>query len=240
LLTAPDPTLLDHPGAVNRFTVSDRKSAVHDRSTTSSDNLALAKYWHQHCIEKHELCSKLTQAPKLPHLILDIADPHRPLLTPGGGRVDQYATLSYKWGTGARFLTTTKSYASSQSGIDSNQLPKTFADAILLAHNLGFSFFWIDALCIRHDLEQELTEQISMMESIYAASSLTIFAAWGDSAHDGLGVQRDPWLIKPSEIVLRLDWEGHQMASTIYFNKWHPVPHKEERMDADEPLFKRG
>lgn len=226
--------MLLHPGAVNCFRISDQISATQDRSTTSLSNLTLARHWHQYCLENHKLCSQFTQDSKLPHMILDIADPLRPVIVMGRGRNAKYATLSYKWGDGSRFITTTKNYALFQNGINSSELPKTFADAILLANEFGFSFFWIDALCIRHDMVEELTEQISMMDSIYSASSLTIFAAWGDSAHHGLSVERDPWLIKPSEVMLKLDWNDRLLERTVYFHKRHAGT------PSQEPLFTRG
>jgi hypothetical protein len=209
----------------------------------SPSSLALAKAWYEQCSKLHKQCDQLTQDPTLPLFVLDVTDSQRPFLSDGENRKANYATLSYKWGQGERFLTTSKNYAAFQQGFHVNELPKTFSDAILVANKLGFTFLWIDALCIRHDIKEEVNQQISMMDSIYAMSSLTIFGAWGETAHSGLGTSRDPWLTKPSEIMIKIAREGHQHETTIYMNEFSnledPDPTELEHF-LPMPLYERG
>jgi hypothetical protein len=220
------------------FLAPDKESADQDQHTMSSRNLLLASAWYKQCTETHGRRCQITRDAALPLLVLNIADCQRPYLTYGRGRKTDYATLSYKWGQGQRLLTTTKNYTAFEKGIDVNELPKTFSDAIMVANQIGFTFLWIDALCIRHDVLEELTEQISMMASIFAMSSLTIFAAWGETAHSGLGVPRDSWLVKPSKIVIKAARKKSLCQSPIYCDGF-PGKHI-DRTSIESALYTRG
>jgi hypothetical protein len=231
---------LGYPGAINRFSISDSDITDQDTHTMSPRNLGLGKFWYEQCLHTHKRCCQLTRDPSLPLLVLDIADEKRPHLAFGQNRCAQYATLSYKWGEGKRLLTTTENYARFQLVIDTDELPKTFSDTILVARQLGFDFLWIDALCMRHDIMEEVNEQIAMMDSVYAMSSLTIFAAWGGTAHSGLSVPRDPWLIKPSELVIKAAWRDQQQQRTIYFNEWTDNSNTPPLHEVVKPLYGRG
>lgn len=229
--------MIDYPGAVNRFSVSDRASAEADQDTLSPANIGLGGYWHEQCRAIHKECRELTRTSNLPQLLLDIKDPFLPRVVLGNGRMDTYATLSYMWGHGKRFLTTTKNLTAFQRGININDLPKTFADAVIVAHALGFAFLWIDALCIQHDLIQEVNQQMSLMGDIYTGSSLTIIAAHGQSVESGLAARRDPWLVRPSELVIKANVEGRQFESTIFCNEWE---HGDREDTLKAPLYERG
>ncbi len=52
------------------------------------------------------------------------------------------------------------------------QLPKNFADAIQIARDLGFSYLWIDSLCIIQDSDDDMKREIAKMGSIYAGACL--------------------------------------------------------------------
>jgi hypothetical protein len=61
----------------------------------------------------------------------------------------KYVALSYAWGTTARRLVTTLQNINQQLvNITIRRLPRTIRDAIDLVSELGFSYLWIDALCI--------------------------------------------------------------------------------------------
>ncbi len=85
-----------------------------------------------------------------------------------------------------------------QQRLPIERLPLTFSQAMDFAHGLGFSYLWIDALCIRHDVEEELYGQIKSMASVYMGSALTIFAASANDADSGLASTRDAALTKPT------------------------------------------
>lgn len=106
-----------------------------------------------------------------------------------------YATLSYVWGGSIadhEELQTTKSSLEllKEPGILSRlDLPTTIRDAMTACQELGFHYLWVDRLCIVQDDENNeynKDDQINGMDSIYASSSITIVAASGASAHDGI------------------------------------------------------
>jgi hypothetical protein len=90
----------------------------------------------------------------------------------------EYAALSYVWGNAARlllgrdnelFLSTPGALSS-----DNNTVPRTFVDAFEVAESLSISHIWIDALCLRQDVPDELMKHMDAMEKIYSGAVLTI------------------------------------------------------------------
>ena len=56
-------------------------------------------------------------------------------------------------------------------------IPKTFQDAIIVTHFLGFQYLWIDSLCIIQDDLNDWAEESAKMSTIYADATLTIAAS---------------------------------------------------------------
>ncbi|QRD82150.1 hypothetical protein F9C07_2932 [Aspergillus flavus] len=59
-----------------------------------------------------------------------------------------YAALSYCSGLSSDFCTTRGNYHEYLQSISAWQLPKTISDAVEVARRLGFSYLWVDRLCI--------------------------------------------------------------------------------------------
>lgn len=175
--------------------------AESDQITISVENAILAAIWLANCCQQHTACRTMDAISVLPYRVLDISVAGNPFLVLGNSRREPYVTLSYKWGSSRRFTTTAANIQQFEQTIPEDDLPRTFRDAIQAARSLGFSFIWIDALCIRQDLETELRSQIAEMAEVYSKSALTIFAAWGEHSNSGLGAIRDGLKIKP----IRLD-----------------------------------
>lgn len=110
-------------------------------------------------------------------------------------RTLSYATLSYVWGSqmSRSFLLTRNWVRENQRSAEGPpcialppDLPRTFVDAITLAHELGIPFLWIDALCIIQDDLADASAQIGNMASIYAQARVCIISAAGDDVRAGL------------------------------------------------------
>jgi hypothetical protein len=88
----------------------------------------------------------------------------------------KYIALSYVWGRSKPVRLSSQNYKelSEPGGLARIALPKTFRDAISIAANLHWRYLWIDALCIQHDDEVDLTHQINGMDRIYREASVTI------------------------------------------------------------------
>jgi len=90
----------------------------------------------------------------------------------------QYVTLSYVWGS-------TVDGEVEQSGLPA-QLSQTVKDTIVVVHNLGLRYLWVDRYCIPQHDPTARQQQIGRMADIYSASTLTIIAADGQDANHGL------------------------------------------------------
>ncbi|KAH6641962.1 heterokaryon incompatibility protein-domain-containing protein [Boeremia exigua] len=204
-----------------------------DSRLMSPQNLLLAKRWMHHCSTHHPKCNSTAT---LPLWIIEIASEDQSTrLVRGSGRVAQYATLSYKWGSTVRYKMTSANQSDLQQQIPLDQMPRTFTDAIKVTRELGYSYLWIDALCITQDCAIELQDQVAAMQDIYSGSSLTLFAAAGDEADTGLDHERGPGVTRPIKVTLRLELEPNSADyETVIFVKqpFQPLSHL--------PLYSRG
>jgi hypothetical protein len=160
---------------------------------------------------------------------------NRPVLTRGAGRREPYVTLSYKWGIGRHFQLTKNNVHHLETCIPLNLLPKTFREAIQVTYDLGFRFFWIDALCIIQDDPVEKLKQIGCMGRIYSHSSLTIFAAAADNSDVGLSFERDSVLVKPTAISVKVELDESTYEFDLFVHKCNDA-----KPPKALPLYKRG
>ncbi|KAI9786497.1 MAG: hypothetical protein M1839_006957 [Geoglossum umbratile] len=100
-----------------------------------------------------------------------------------------YFALSYVWGPSEGDLCAMlanidglkRPYSLAQEA-----LPRTIRDAMKLVSDLGGGYLWVDRLCILQDDEVDLSLQIPRMDAIYSLAELTIIAASGSGARDGV------------------------------------------------------
>jgi hypothetical protein len=89
----------------------------------------------------------------------------------------RYIALSYCWSpktTRPSITTTASTLAQRKRGMDYNELPKTFQDAILMTRKLGIRYLWIDALYIlQGDSEEARADwrvESSRMVEVYSGA----------------------------------------------------------------------
>jgi hypothetical protein len=97
----------------------------------------------------------------------------------------EYVALSYCWGCDQVYMTTKEKYKTSDGIIVYKNLPKTLQDAIKVTKELGYSFLWVDSLCIIQDCPIDKSREIAKMPSIYNNAILTIAAATAASTAEG-------------------------------------------------------
>ena len=73
------------------------------------------------------------------------------MLRESNGARGKYIALSHCWGQGQNFTTTRASIAQRYAGIPTDEMPKSYRDAVTLARMLSIRYIWIDSLCIVQD-----------------------------------------------------------------------------------------
>lgn len=103
----------------------------------------------------------------------------------------EYVALSYVWGSmpqgRVQCLKDNVERLSLLGALSELELPRTIKDALMACQQLGFRFLWVDSLCITQDgPHEEITAQLDQMANIYNRATLTLVAATGNSAAQGL------------------------------------------------------
>lgn len=165
------------------------------------------------CISNHPECmNKISRTRFVPRRLLDIED-----CEAASARLIEcdenvsvrhpetqlrYATLSYCWGTSLPMRTTRRNKCKHETkGIDIDNMPATFQDAIYIAKKLGIRYIWIDALCIvQDDRDDWETESVAMCD-VFVHSQVTICAAKCSSPEEH-------FLLRPTDELLSLHFRS--------------------------------
>ncbi|CAO2649027.1 Nn.00g099760.m01.CDS01 [Neocucurbitaria sp. VM-36] len=129
------------------------------------------------CLQNHTWCKQSGDTSfSLPRRVIDVGDddealPH--LWTLENEQV-KYATLTHCWGGSISFTTTLATLEQRQEGMLTEEMPKTFREAVFITRRLGLRYLWIDALCIIQDSSEDWTSEAGKMAGIYALSTITI------------------------------------------------------------------
>lgn len=107
---------------------------------------------------------------------------------------DSYAALSYCWGPKQyeNLIATKESFNGMLENIPLPSFPLTLRDGILVAHELGLRYLWIDALCIIQDDDDDKDNEIPQMRRIFSSAHCTIIAATAAHCHAGFLHAREP------------------------------------------------
>ncbi|KAE9376064.1 HET-domain-containing protein, partial [Stipitochalara longipes BDJ] len=126
-----------------------------------------------------------------------------------------YITLSHCWGACQPTKLLRENYGTMRKRIRSQNLPKTFQDAISVTRHLGVRYLWIDALCIIQDSPDDWHQEATLMEKVYRNSKCTIAAS---GAVDGLGgcfFSRDIRLLQPFQVKASFGLLPGQMCLVV-------------------------
>lgn len=109
----------------------------------------------------------------------------------------EYIALSHCWGQNLPITTESETLRKRTRGIQWDELPLLFQDAVIISHRLGVQYLWIDALCILQNDKKDWEREASAMAAVYANAYVTIAAVLAtDSSHHCLGPRKPPARIK--------------------------------------------
>lgn len=186
----------------------------HAVSTASDECFEIAKQWLEDCSFNHMKCSANEGASPIekPTYLLDVTV-KGPKGVPGVKLIDgqfldpftEYVTLSHCWGISRdpnmkRIRLHKRTLAALRQGVAGSSLPKTFADAAIATAKLGYKYLWIDALCIMHDNEQAVLEEVASMHRIYSEATLNLAATGATDDSAGMFFNRNVLALQPATV----------------------------------------
>ncbi|KFZ14108.1 hypothetical protein V502_06237 [Pseudogymnoascus sp. VKM F-4520 (FW-2644)] len=183
-----EPAFTENEDESERFL--DRVIAKNSRDLECID---LASAWMERCSRVHKgFCYPQADVPLPTRLVYILGDANQKLqLRATKGLIGRYVALSYCWGDGRAFMTTSATIEDRKFGFEARLLPQTLQDAILTARNLGFHYIWVDALCIIQGGAVDWAYESSKMAEVYGRSSLTICAGVSGKNEEGMFRTRD-------------------------------------------------
>ncbi|KAF2103528.1 HET-domain-containing protein, partial [Rhizodiscina lignyota] len=175
--------------------------------------------WYEECTRNHLECNNLIAMDWQPTRLLDVqhSETSVRLWLRDDGVASSYMTLSHCWGGTLPLKLINSRIAEFRTGIEIQQLPRTFIEAVHVVRKLGARFLWIDALCIVQDSEDDWRQESQRMGKIYANSLLNIAATASRDGSGGLFRTRDPHVVEPCEFTRR--WNDRKSEVTALCEK---------------------
>lgn len=170
-------------------------------STASSQSTGIARDWLSRCLLHHELCQEHSADDRIvPTRLIRINEaPSSIQLVLNNDCGVKYLILSYCWG-----LPKENELKLTRENVDSllkmlhfADLPKTIQDAILVTKKLGYTYLWIDRLCIFQGDQPDWEYEGARMGDYYLNTECCIAALNSVDSHQGLFIQRNPLLMQP-------------------------------------------
>lgn len=175
-----------------------------------TENLDVVKGWLEQCLSHHDSCRKrarlctvwstdnmhivrdLVQGDNMPRRLLKISQ------TPVASNVilvqlkeeAPFVALSHRWGKTETCITMKSNVEELETcGLALEQMPQTYREAIEWTAQLGYSYIWIDSLCIIQDDENDWKEEAPRMAVVYGNADITIAAMDAEDNNGGLFVE---------------------------------------------------
>lgn len=178
--------------------------------TCSTQSMQQAESWIHHCCQNHVHCSRQKASARLPTRLIKIEFDH----TSGfHARLcdsrflpsdSSYLSLSHRWGEDNPTTLTTARLESFYRGISLTSLNRVFRDALEVTAALGYSYVWIDSLCIIQDDSDDWEREARLMRDVYRNAICNLAASEFESGDEGLLVNERCW----SPMSARIQFEA--------------------------------
>jgi hypothetical protein len=172
------------------------------------------------CKETHVPCA--TSSTKWrPTRLIRISSSGREISIDSAAVPVRYVALSYCWGTPNNgrpsYITTSENLKQrcDPSSFHLTDIPQTLQDAIRLTIAIGFSYIWIDCLCIIQDCRDDWAKEAAVMDRVYSNADITIVAQEAASVHDGFLKPHCTTAIAPSLPYHVTAEDGQRFSGTL-------------------------
>ena len=161
-------------------------------ATGSARSMRQAKNWIDQCCASHSRCVRRQPPSRLPTRLLYVTDHQEPgfhvRLCDGQSLSSDtsYLTLSHRWGETRSLTTTKENIALFYSDIPFEDLRRVFQDALFITKALGFSYLWIDSLCIIQGDKEDWSKESQLMHDVYRNAICNLSASGFLNADEGL------------------------------------------------------
>lgn len=157
------------------------------------------------CLHNHLSCQTSRQQ-WYPTRLLSVGDPNQVtqvrLIDTSNLPSGPYMTLSHKWGQAQFLKLETSTFDKLKSGVNIEELPKTFCDAISVAKQFNVPYLWIDSLCIIQNSAEDWNQEAPQMCNVYQNAVCNIAATGAEDSTGGLFFDRNSASVLPCKIEL--------------------------------------
>ncbi|KAI1129459.1 HET-domain-containing protein [Nemania abortiva] len=201
----------------------------------SEESFQLIRSWLESCSVEHG-CGIRELPPSLPTFLLAIDQERVCLVDTAGKAKDRYVALSYCWGTeGQKTLLLDENKQQFLSDIAFENLDPTIQDAIYITRKVGFSYLWIDALCIVQDDEEAKFREMARMHEVYRNATFTLIASRAASVRDGVLSKREVAGGSQPQCIFKLRYLDNSSNAASRNLILVPVKNLSRRMNGEEP-----
>ena len=207
--------------------ITPQNTFLQGRQTGIQLDFNLASSWIKTCADTHgTTCSPISlpyDQSRRPSRLIDVEKG----MVVSTLSTCSYAALSYRWSDGQLMLQqSTYNRLTHRGGLDtqSDDIPLTIRDSILLCRQMSTRYLWVDALCIMQDDSIDKQDQICKMDAIYIGAHFTIVAACGADSRAGLpGVRTRSRRPQRVEVIRGITLAAAQpnLAKTLLDTQWH-------------------
>lgn len=230
--------LIAKPSMPTNLTIADRKGV-----TSLSESADTVRKWISTCSLQHFRCSKNVNPTSYPSRLLEVGKSGIRLSPTREEKVHgPYVALSYCWGPPPhKFPRLTSSNVDRlQAGIQDEQLPVAFQEAISFIRLLNIRYIWIDCLCIIQDgpgSKEDWFYESSRMHQVYSECLFCLALDRAKSPQESILTGPIPEFTAPFVIKTKpvCPKNGDNATSRIVVPQWYY-----RHAHHDEPLCLRA
>ena len=184
------------------------QGSLRHKRTDADEVFKLARRWLDTCLNHHKICRQSSNEVEfVPTRLLKVTASNSFLLSVQLCLTDSedfqphtpYLALSHCWGGADVLKLKTSNLDTFLRGLPLLSLPQNFTDAALATARLGYTYLWIDSLCIIQDSpnDSDWRREAATMGSVYSNAACSIAALGAANSNVGCFLTRNPLSFMP-------------------------------------------